>query len=188
MSFGGSTKQVRDSGWSKPPNYDDQYAALKGLTYESLFPRYQTMGKQMWQDELMPGVREAYEAKRNPYGGGLSDTPEFANLSKESRNLSSQAMQQAAGDYMGVQQLLTGMAGKPQYEEPIYQYEPNPWMELLKGGIGLGGSALSGYMGGKAMTDAMGGMLGKTAASNIYNSPYNDFFGSTKGKSPWEWR
>jgi len=163
------------------PQWDQTYNQLRGLTYESLFPRYETMGKQMWQDELMPGVREAYEAKRNPYGGGLADTPEFANLSKESRNLSTAAMGQAAQDYMNVQRMLSGMVGQP----GVYQ-ETNPMQQLLMGGLSLGGNIFSNYMGANALKDVYGGLLGKTTAETYKPTDYDKWFSQNSDGNAYE--
>lgn len=147
------------------PDYNRLRDTLYGVANSGYFDEYNRLGKQTWQDELMPGVREAYEAKRNPYGGGLADTPEFANLSKESRNLTSDITNQSLQARMNALNMLANLTPRP---TTVYTPgEESPMAGILGGALGVGGSILGSMMGGP-----VGGVLGSS------------LFGGTKNVSP----
>lgn len=184
----GGDKGIGGFNYFTSPEYKKLADLLYGIS-EKGYPEIAQQGQQNYAD-YMSGAREIYETKRNPYGGGLADTPEFSQLAQGARGVASDVATQNINARMNALRMLTGITspGVTTYEQPT-----DPLQELLSGGLQLGSSLAGSYLGSQwqgqnqiktlqAMKDMgmFGGGGGRGGGLMGYD-PYGGFFNNNYG-------
>lgn len=169
--------------------YIDPYAAERKQLMSQLgnvvnqgFPEMQQWGQNYYNQQLMPEIREQYETKRNPYGGGFADTPEAMQFAKGAQGVASDVAQANMNARMQAMQMLGQVIGQPQAYTQAQQPANTLLSSLLTGGLGLAGSMFGANQSTKAMKDLMAlyGIGGITGQGGSYQEPYANYF--TKGQ------
>ncbi len=159
------------------PDYTALIGKLQGIGNVG-FPEMEQWGQNYYNQQLMPNIRESYEAKRNPYGGSFADTPEFMQLAKGAQGVTSDVAQANLNARMQALQMLSGLVNKPQ-QMTTYQQAYNPVQDLLSGSLGLGSTLLGNYIGGNMQTNALKDVFGNSGISDMGNY-YKDYYNTSK--------
>ncbi|MFH1230705.1 MAG: hypothetical protein V1709_04325 [Planctomycetota bacterium] len=164
--------------------YSDPYAverkqlmAQLGNVVNQGFPEMQQWGQNYYNQQLLPEIREQYETKRNPYGGGFADTPEAMQFAKGAQGVTSDVATANMNARMQAMQMLGSLIGQPQaYTQAQTQDTLLP--ALLTGGLGLAGSMFGANQSTKAMKDLMAlyGIGGITGQGGSNQNPYESFY------------
>ena len=152
------------------------YTKLRDLLYNVSsrgFPEIQNLATQGFREEIMPGIRELYEGRRNL---GIGSTPEISALGQAGRGLERDVAGQNIQARLNALNMLQGITPRPM---TTYQAPYEPLQDLLSGGLGLGANLASSYFGSKMQSQALkdvfgsGGFMG---GGNVKGKDYGKFY------------
>jgi hypothetical protein len=166
--FGGKKKGKGNEFQQYDPYAEQRKAYLDQLSkvINTGFPETEQWANRMYSQQLMPQIREQYETKRNIYGGGFADTPEYSLFSQGAENIATEALRQRQAQQLAALQMYGGAIG-----EPVYQYtpeQPSMWENLLSFAAPVASSALSSYIGANTWKNILN-KIKPTDISTIYN-------------------
>ncbi|MFH1561848.1 MAG: hypothetical protein ABIF11_00305 [Nitrospirota bacterium] len=157
--FGGGKKKGADI------NYYDPEAAKRQALYNQLSelllqeePKIFERGKQFYQQELVPGIQEMYQAKR---GLGPGSTPEISALGRAGSDLSRQLAENAANLRLRAAQMQAGLL-----PEPLTTVE-QPQASLFQNLLSFAAPLASSYIGGGQQAQLLRSLFGNTSGSSI---------------------
>jgi hypothetical protein len=163
----GKKKKTQDQfSYYTSPDYIKLRDSLYGITNTGI-PGSEAWGKNYYQNELMPQIREQYETKRNPYGGYLSDSQEYGNIAQAGRGVTSDIGKLNMQAKLDAYKMLSGITGGA---TTTFEQGTDPNADFLSALTGLGGNLTGSYLGGNMQSNALAKIL------SGMNDPYENFY------------